>query len=797
MMNKTKLFSSLYKIMCDSEILMDELEGERDEALENLRFEGEEEILTQHYRKTLTSVYRMRNNAAALLLRNECGCYDEGENLRIEMEDGCYSLSKQAIKNILQQEFDIIVKRNVDLQAVKPKKEVKPEVPEPAPAPEMEMGPVFDLDLEPVLEEEPSYEPAPEPEPVYEPAPEPVPEPLPVQEPELDMDSEIDFLNMQIGSNEPVKEEQAPEPEVKEPEPVEEENDEDRIRRELESMNADLFNAMLGMPGLDDFLSSFDSEPEPKAVPKEEPAAMKTDSVHEEPVTKEKPAAPFVSKDTKPASEKLVRPKAEPVVEEKKEDAFASVPEMKNPEPEKSDDGFDFDADLNFDAFLFDEPVKEELVKEPEPVQVPEPEPEPVKEDHEEENLFDLDFDIFSSDFDSPVEKEEKVPAPKAPEKKEAPPVVPKEEPKPVVQEVKEEKKEEEKKPAGRFNTNAFTPKREEPAKKKPDPKPIADTKPVFKTGFTSDDPDTILEKLKADRAKYDQEQLERMVEEANNADKNLEGTVFDLSTGSFKKGSVDIDEAINKIDRVADGIIQTAKKDKLMDIKMDMDMKADTDAYQIQSESDFTRKLENFILDVYKIKVQILDENDNVIKEEVSRLIVAPIVIPKSGTSMVTDICAYLESEKGGSGAVVSPGGKTTIVIRSDDYSVFVRGYWTKGEFTSAVSVAGNGCKIKHGIAKKELKPESAKGMGIGHNVLFLDHATTVHIIPLTFTNDFYDRARFMAIIIKDYGIDKDAECMITETEPEITIRGERFKYSVSCIWNEKELNVQSRIVK
>lgn len=95
-----------------SEILMRELEEERDESLENLRFEGEEEILIQYYKKILMSIYRMRNNLAALLLRHEFGCTETEDQICMEVNGVRCEVPKQALKNILQKEFDSILAAN-------------------------------------------------------------------------------------------------------------------------------------------------------------------------------------------------------------------------------------------------------------------------------------------------------------------------------------------------------------------------------------------------------------------------------------------------------------------------------------------------------------------------------------------------------------------------------------------------------------------------------------------------------------------------------------------------------------
>ena len=112
-MNKELLFSKLSKILKDAEILMRELEEERNEALADLKFEGEEEILIKYYKKVLISIYRMRNNAAALLLRNSCTCLESDENLGIMVNGVICNVPKQALKNILQKEYDSILKKNI------------------------------------------------------------------------------------------------------------------------------------------------------------------------------------------------------------------------------------------------------------------------------------------------------------------------------------------------------------------------------------------------------------------------------------------------------------------------------------------------------------------------------------------------------------------------------------------------------------------------------------------------------------------------------------------------------------
>lgn len=323
---------------------------------------------------------------------------------------------------------------------------------------------------------------------------------------------------------------------------------------------------------------------------------------------------------------------------------------------------------------------------------------------------------------------------------------------------------------------------------------PKADVKPKFVTEVSMDDPDKIIDRLKKNRAEYDKKLVEQKILEEQKEDM-AGGTVFDLSTGSSVKGMVDVKEAAGKIEKVADSIVEVSRKDKLLNMQVNTALNPGQYTYCVQKETDYERAAENFILDMYKLNIKVIGGNDQQIKEDQVKLIVAPIDIPESGTKLVTDICAYLENDGESHGAVVLPGGKTTITIRCEDYAVFVRGSWDNGNFTSNVSVVGSGNKAEYKIDKKEFRPAAMENIGIGHNILILDHATTVHVIPIGFKNTNYGYADFMGVVIKDYGIDKDAECQVVKEDGTIQVKGERYKFNISAIWEKKKLVLDSRI--
>ena len=114
MISKKDKIQKIALTLKESDILMCSMEEERHETLKNIRFDGEEELLAQYYKKNLTSVYRIRNNAAALLLRNNCTCSVSEDNtkLYLHIDDRVCEFSIPTIKNILQGDFDKIFEKN-------------------------------------------------------------------------------------------------------------------------------------------------------------------------------------------------------------------------------------------------------------------------------------------------------------------------------------------------------------------------------------------------------------------------------------------------------------------------------------------------------------------------------------------------------------------------------------------------------------------------------------------------------------------------------------------------------------
>ena len=765
---KNNIIQKLAVVLRNSEILMRELENERDESLENLRYEGEEEILEQYYRKLLSSIYRVRNNAAALLLRNNCTCKEEGDYIVIILDDvNCY-IQKKSLSLILQKDYDKIIKNNLTEH---------PNV-------------ISSKNVE-------------------------------------NMDEKID-----IG--------QSTEINTKE----DDTNNLDEFTfndDDFKDSDDDLFNEGNSINNTsekeDNISLKNNHKPEIKSYDIEKPKETIIES-KETQIDDDLDFGFFDDDDTKdiPTEEKNIQPESNNYISE-------PIKENENTDSIQDKDSFD---DLDF-GFFNDENVSEESNTDKTDISNDNnTQKKETKFNKEDDSFDDLDFGFFNDEDDKPqngsltnnnesensndllsdkknfeedsfgIFDEEDKPLENKSEKQDLNNNL--EDPfknikkddfddldfgffddqqnnnqKPIVDQVKKEEpiiKKEEQEP-----NNKFKPILNKKPKEKIIEKPKVDVKPKFSSFTDSDDPDEIMKKLKANRKEYDKAKIEQTIEDLQKEE--VTGKVFDLSTGSFKDGDLDAEQASDKINKIAHGIIDTSRKDRIMDEKINENKDNDSSAYKIQKYTDYKRNKNNFLLDTYNILVGIKNQDGKIRKEKL-KLIVAPLEIPESGTKLSSDICVFMQIGEERHGSAVIPGGKTTIVMRCEDYAVFVRGYWENGNFISVLSLRGNGTQIANKIEKKEIRPNSMQNAGIGHNIIYMDHVTTVHIIPITFTNTNYDHTEIMAVIIRDYGIDIDTECITPGKEIETIINGEKFKYSISAEWNDSdEFEIKTRMIR
>lgn len=375
------------------------------------------------------------------------------------------------------------------------------------------------------------------------------------------------------------------------------------------------------------------------------------------------------------------------------------------------------------------------------------------------------------------------------------------------------------------FNENPFIKEKtvpEEPIFKEPE-KP----KLNFITNTIDEDSLTMLEKLKEDKEDYDLSMLETLI----NEDINNKEEVFNLSLGNFEQKEFDLEKENEKLNLVADEVINNSKNDTLINAKLndttisdpindpindpikntetvdsenEKEIKDDnltlsgkkeneklTDYFvsAMQEESDFRREKTKFIKDIVNIEIDFTDGNYH--KVDNLRMVIFPLNTASNGTDIATDICAYIEQDDGYIIEYMLPQSKRIIEFHNNDYVIFVKGFWENGQFGSQVRIFSNKGEIKTNIETTKIRPDNNENLGIGHNVIFLDYATTLHLMPIEKQDGTIP---VIGVTIKNIGFgESSGDSKLGD--PTMIVSGETYKYEVSGYWKDDYFEVNSQI--
>ena len=375
------------------------------------------------------------------------------------------------------------------------------------------------------------------------------------------------------------------------------------------------------------------------------------------------------------------------------------------------------------------------------------------------------------------------------------------------------------------FNENPFIEEKivqEEPIFKEPE-KP----KLNFITNTIDEDSLTMLEKLKEDKEDYDLSMLETLI----NEDINNKEEVFNLSLGNFEQKEFDLEKENEKLNLVADEVINNSKNDTLINAKLndttisdpindpindpikntenvdsenEKEIKNDnltlsgkeeneklTDYFvsEMQEESDFRREKTKFIKDIVNIEIDFTDGNYH--KVDNLRMVIFPLNVSSNGTDIATDICAYIEQDDGYIIEYMLPQSKRIIEFHNNDYVIFVKGFWENGQFGSQVRIFSNKGEIKTNIETTKIRPDNNENLGIGHNVIFLDYATTLHLMPIEKQDGTIP---VIGVTIKNIGFgESSGDSKLGD--PTMIVSGETYKYEISGYWKDDYFEVNSQI--
>ena len=355
------------------------------------------------------------------------------------------------------------------------------------------------------------------------------------------------------------------------------------------------------------------------------------------------------------------------------------------------------------------------------------------------------------------------------------------------------------------FNSDVFN---EENKNKEETNKTIEPEKPKlnFQTKNIDENSFEMLEKLQENKNDYDLFQIEEMI----NIEPDDTEEVFNLSSGSFEQKKFNIDKENEKLNLIADEIINTSKNDIITNAKIDEKQNVDNNdndntkkdliskstetkenidyfATKMQEESDYRRHKRKFIKDIVNIEIKYLDEK--IERIENLRLVIFPLTVPSNGEALSTDICAYIEKEEGYSIEYMLPQSKKILEIIGNDYVLIIKGFWEKGKFNSQVMVFPNNRKLETKIETTKIIPDDGDDIGIGHNVLFLDSTTTLHLMPIEKSDGTIPT---IGVAIKNIGFG-DSSGNAEFADPIMIVSGETFKYKVYGFWKGDYFDVVS----
>lgn len=358
------------------------------------------------------------------------------------------------------------------------------------------------------------------------------------------------------------------------------------------------------------------------------------------------------------------------------------------------------------------------------------------------------------------------------------------------------------------FNSDVFN---EENKNKEETNKTIEPEKPKlnFQTKNIDENSFEMLEKLQENKNDYDLFQIEEMI----NIEPDDTEEVFNLSSGSFEQKKFNIDKENEKLNLIADEIINTSKNDIITNAKIDEKQNVDNNdnnntkkdliskstetkenidyfATKMQEESDYRRHKRKFIKDIVNIEIKYLDEKiEKIERIENLRLVIFPLTVPSNGEALSTDICAYIEKEEGYSIEYMLPQSKKILEIIGNDYVLIIKGFWEKGKFNSQVMVFPNNRKLETKIETTKITPDNGDDIGIGHNILFLDSTTTLHLMPIEKSDGTIPT---IGVAIKNIGFGETSG-KAEFADPIMVVSGETFKYKVYGFWKGDYFDVIS----
>lgn len=307
-----------------------------------------------------------------------------------------------------------------------------------------------------------------------------------------------------------------------------------------------------------------------------------------------------------------------------------------------------------------------------------------------------------------------------------------------------------------------------------------------FKITQVSENEVDYFNKIKYSKEKYNEENFKNYLEQFNTLKNTL---VFNLGSKKIENKNVDINKERSKLESLANTRINTSMDDLNKEMKLVSnlnDFNKTNLKFKIQTETDNIRRIDNIIKNIVNIKVKYTKFEKEY--SENLTLHVFPLNIPSSGTSFSEDMCIYLEENDFITHTLSNE--NKMIKLETDEYIVFVKSSFENGKFITSVKVFSKIENLENNVNIKNIYPkEIDEETGIGHNILYLDYITKVHVLTINKCEN-NELAEFITLVIKDVGYDGKR---ITTRKNSVTcdINGDSYKFRIFVKYIDNNINI------
>ena len=292
------------------------------------------------------------------------------------------------------------------------------------------------------------------------------------------------------------------------------------------------------------------------------------------------------------------------------------------------------------------------------------------------------------------------------------------------------------------------------------------------KISFSDEDNKSTLEDLIANKKKRQRGMVISLVK---NQKKSVDGPYIDLKIGK----AVGFDEPEEEKEEISLPNAKDLYKNFVMPSQETTVAGKKVRITKSINAKERSRNKNAFLYDKYEI------EGENI---SIS-VVIVPITVPEQQFGSCETLIYVADTES----AVCDVSNRGLVSIDFDNLRITARGNLDDGIFSSSLSAIPMKGNIERPHIKKiEIRPETDENIGMGHTVINLDYANTMHIMPVEDNNLSNGLCRSVIAIKKKYGTVKASSTIINVNGYIDNIEGEKKDYSIATKWNNDKFELE-----